>query len=75
MMSRRKKRPAESCESSSPSKKGPVPSSKRRLPEPHPPRPSRLLLGIMAAVLLAWLGVLIYMAATSVKWLGPVGHG
>jgi hypothetical protein len=29
----------------------------------------------MAAVLLAWLGVLIYMAATSVKWLGPVGHG
>jgi hypothetical protein len=72
MMSRRKKRSAESRESSPPSRKGAAPPSKRQLPEPNPPRPSRLLLGIMAAVLLAWLGVLIYMAATSVKWLGPV---
>jgi hypothetical protein len=55
--------------------KGTASRNKRQLPEPDPPRPSRLLLGIMSAVLLAWLGVLIYMAATSVKWLGPAGHG
>jgi hypothetical protein len=30
-------------------------------------------LGIMALVLLAWLGVLIFMAATSIKWTGPPG--
>jgi hypothetical protein len=75
MMSRRKKRPAEPRESVQPLGKGAATSSKRQLPVPSPPRPSRLLLGIMATVLLAWLGVLIYMAATSVKWLGPAGHG
>ena len=73
MMSRRKKRPSESRESLSPTRKGAAPPGKRQLPEPNPPRPNRLLLGIMAAVLLAWLGVLVYMAATSVKWLGPAG--
>jgi hypothetical protein len=73
-MSRRKKRSAQSRESSLPARVGAVPPSRRRLPEPNPPRPSRLLLGIMAAVLLVWLGVLVYMAATSVKWPGPPGH-
>ncbi len=68
MMSRRKKRSAETPESSPPSRKDAARSSRRQLPEPDPPRPSRLLLGIMTAVLLAWLGVLICMAATSMKW-------
>ena len=74
-MSRRKKRSAELPESFPPARKDSAPSGSRQLPEPNPPRPSRLLLGIMIAVLLAWLGVLTYMAATSVKWLGPAGHG
>ena len=75
MMSRRKKRSAESAASSPSARKVADPSSGRKLPDPNPPRPSRLLLGIMAGVLLAWLGVLIYMAVTSVKWLGPGGNG
>ena len=72
-MSRRKKRSVESSESLPPSSKAAASSGGRPLPEPDPPRPSRLWLGIMTAVLFAWLGVLLYMAATSVKWLGPRG--
>ena len=72
-MSRRKKRSVEASESLPPASKDAGPSGGRPLAEPDPPRPSRLWLGVMTAVLLAWLGVLVYMAATSVKWLGPKG--
>jgi hypothetical protein len=72
-MSRRKKRTAESRPSAPPGRTPAAPSGGRQRPEPNPPRPNRLLLGIMATVLLAWLGVLIYMAATSIKWAGPPG--
>ena len=75
MMSRRKKRSAEPRPIAPPGRMPAAPSGgrQRQLPEPNPPRPNRLLLGIMALVLLAWLGVLIFMAATSIKWTGPPG--